>query len=144
VNSKVRRFEDLVAWQQAMDLAVGIFRLTDDSPLSRDYGLRNQLRNAALSVPSNIAEGFERGSRAEFHRFLSIAKASCAELRTQIEVVRRLAYITDEIAGIILTQANITARTIGKLRVVVAKQRATPLIPHAPCPMPESSCSSKT
>jgi four helix bundle protein len=136
MKKKVRRFEDLIAWQKAMDLAMRVYEISDQPLLSRDFPLLNQMHGAAISVPSNIAEGFERGSRTEFHRFLTIAKASCAELRTQLILARRIRRLNETDAKDALTLAEDVARTIGKLRIVVAKQKATPLMPHASCPMP--------
>ena len=122
--AKIQRFEDLIAWQRSMDLAVDAYRLTRNRPLSRDFVLVDQLRRAAGSVPANIAEGFDRGSRAEFHRFLSIAKGSCAELMTQVYLASRLDYLDEETATNTLAQANEVSRIIGGLRTKVASQRA--------------------
>jgi four helix bundle protein len=141
MNKKVRRFEDLNAWQKAMDLAVRVYEISDQAQLLRDFPLLNQMHGSAISVPSNIAEGFERGSRAEFHHFLTIAKGSCAELRTQLILAKRIRRLSEKDAKSTLALAEDVARMIGKLRVVVAKQKATPLMPHASCPMPaEDEC----
>jgi len=80
----VTRFEDLIAWQKARELAALVFELTRSPEFARDWGLTNQMRRAAVSIGSNIAEGFERNRPKEFHQFLSIAKGSCAELRSQL------------------------------------------------------------
>ena len=123
MSRRVERFEDLIAWQKAMDLAVAVYALTARKPFSRDFALVDQIHKAANSVPSNIAEGFERGSRAEFHRFLSIAKASCAEVRTQIHLAHRLDYLDSETAQRALAQGEELAKIIGGLRTKVATQR---------------------
>lgn len=141
MKKNVRRFEDLEAWQMAMDLAVQVYEISAHAPFSRDFALCDQVHRAAISIPSNIAEGFERGSRPEFHRFLSIAKGSCAELRTQIMLAKRIARTNATDADSALVLAEKTANKIGKLRSVVAKQRLTPLMPHASCPIPEAECS---
>jgi four helix bundle protein len=120
---KVGRFEDLVAWQRGMDLAVNVYELSRQGKFARDFALSDQIHRAGISVPSNIAEGFERGSRAEFHRFLTIAKGSCGEVRTQIYLAKRLGYLTDETAAAALDEAEQTSRIINKLRSSVAKQR---------------------
>ncbi len=81
-------FRELRAWQAAKSLAVAIYHVTETGSLSRDFGLRDQLRRAAVSVPSNIAEGDERDTNKDSVRFLYIAKGSLAELRTQLEIAR--------------------------------------------------------
>ena len=92
--SGAKTFEDLRIFQEARWLAVKIWKITCNKPFSSDRVLINQLRRAGLSVVSNIAEGFERGSRAEFGRFLKIAKGSCGEVRAQMLVASDLNYIT--------------------------------------------------
>jgi len=93
MTQKVERFEDLIAWQKARQLTSVIYRITSLSDFARDFGLRDQIRRAAVSVMSNIAEGFDRASRSEFHQFLVIAKASCAEVRSQLYVAQDVGYI---------------------------------------------------
>lgn len=78
---KVERFEDLVASQKARELTKQIYFLTDKGYFSKDFGLRDQIRRALVSIISNLAEGFERGGRSEFHQFVVIAKGSCAEVK---------------------------------------------------------------
>jgi four helix bundle protein len=84
---KVNRFEDLIAWQRSRELTKQIYLLTRKDSFSRDFGLREQIQRASVSIMSNLAEGFERGSINEFHQFLFIAKASCAEVRSQLYVL---------------------------------------------------------
>ncbi len=79
-------FRDLIVWQKAKDLAVTIYRVSEESALSRDYGLRDQIRRSAVSVASNLAEGDERDTDKESVRFFYIAKGSLAELRTQLQI----------------------------------------------------------
>ena len=81
---RIERFEDFIAWQKARKLTDDIYRVTSEGSFAQDFGLKDQIRRAAVSSMSNLAEGFERGRPAEFHQFLSIAKASCAELRAQL------------------------------------------------------------
>ncbi|MCL4522403.1 MAG: four helix bundle protein [Acidobacteria bacterium] len=83
---KVTRFEDLNVYQQARELCQRVYALTRSGAISKDYGLRDQMRRSAVSIVSNIAEGFERQSNAEFARFLYVAKGSCGELRAQAQV----------------------------------------------------------
>lgn len=120
---KVERFEELIAWQKAMDLAVRVYELAETGKIAKRFALRDQMERAGLSVPSNIAEGFERASRAEFHRFLSIAKGSCAELRTQLYLAHRLRYIDDATLKQLLGDAEEVGRIVGKLRKSVGPQR---------------------
>jgi len=95
-SAKVEKFEDLVAWQKAHALAINIYRLTSKGPFSRDFGLKDQIQRACVSVMSNIAEGFERYSRAEFRQFLSIARGSIGEVRSQLHIARSLNYISEQ------------------------------------------------
>jgi len=86
-SKKVNTFEDLRCWQAARTLAIDVFKLTDKPPLSRDFGSAGHIRKTSLSVVSNIAEGFERGSKKELLQFLYIAKGSSGELRAQSDVM---------------------------------------------------------
>jgi len=120
---KVERFEDLIAWQKARQLTVDIYRITAHGEFAKDYGLRDQIRRAAVSVMSNIAEGFDRGSRGEFHQFLVIAKASCAEVRSQLYVAQDVRYIDQEAFSNLNSSTGELSRIIGGLRAAVQKQR---------------------
>ena len=82
----VKQFEDLEVWQEARRLTQAIYRLTRAGRFSKDFALRDQIQRAAVSVMSNIAEGFERGGNQEFIQFLYVAKASCGEVRSQLYV----------------------------------------------------------
>ena len=123
MTQKVERFEDLIAWQKARQLTVEIYRITAQGEFARDFGLRDQIRRAAVSVMSNIAEGFDRGSRGEFHQFLVIAKASCAEVRSQLYVALDVGYIVQEIFSNLNSSTDEPSRIIGGLRAAVQKQR---------------------
>ncbi len=83
---KLERFEDLIAWQEARALTREIYSLTAIGPLNRDFGLRDQIQRAAVSVMSNTAEGFERTGRQEKLHFMNIARASCAEVKSLLYV----------------------------------------------------------
>ncbi|MDE3057880.1 MAG: four helix bundle protein [Bacteroidota bacterium] len=91
--SKIEKFEDLKVWKDSMRLATEIYKQMKDS---RDYGYRDQIQRASVSIPSNIAEGYERQSNKEFIQFLFIAKGSCGELRTQIYLGIELELIDKE------------------------------------------------
>jgi four helix bundle protein len=82
----VKNFEDLNVWKQARQLTQEIYRLTKTEKFLKDFGLRDQIQRAAISIMSNIAEGFERGGNQEFVQFLYVAKASCGEVRSQLYV----------------------------------------------------------
>ena len=91
---QVKNFEDLEIWKDARALTREIYQLTRDSKFSKDFALRDQIRRAAVSIMSNIAEGFERGGNQEFVQFLYIAKASCGEVRSQLYVALDQGYAT--------------------------------------------------
>jgi four helix bundle protein len=92
----VRRFEDLVVWQKARVLTNEIYKITKKPEFSKDLGLKDQIQRASVSIMSNIAEGFERGSKEEFIQFLYISRGSCGEVRTQLYVAKDQNYITEE------------------------------------------------
>ena len=112
----VEKFEDLIAWQKSRELAKQIYRLTNSGDFSKDYGFRDQIRRAAVSVMSNIAEGFERASRPDFHRFLVMAKASCAEVRSQLYLARDIGYLSQDEFDKTMQLATETSKIIGGLR----------------------------
>ena len=89
----VKYFEDLDVWKEARRLTQQVYGATEDSRFSRDFGLRDQIRRAAVSIMSNIAEGFERGGNQEFIQFLYIAKGSCGEVRSQLYVALDQEYV---------------------------------------------------
>src|ERR1044071_3180213 len=89
----VKYFEDLEIWKDARLLTKAVYRLTQDVKFAKDYALRDQIRRAAVSVMSNIAEGFERGGNQEFIQFLYVAKASCGEVRSQVYVALDQSYV---------------------------------------------------
>lgn len=122
-SRKVQGFEELIAWQRAMDLAVHVYELSREAPFSRDFALCDQIHRSVISIPSNISEGYERGGRAEFYRFLTIAKGSCGETRTQIHLAKRLKYLDEATAAVALRESAEVSRIISKLRTSVARQR---------------------
>jgi four helix bundle protein len=113
----------LIAWQKARELTKGIYQASREPPFSKDFGLSGQIQRAVVSIMSNIAEGFERGRRGEFHQFLSTAKASCAEVRSLLYVAYDIGYLDELEFHKLLTKAEEVARIIGGLRASVAKQR---------------------
>jgi four helix bundle protein len=93
---KVKTYRDLETWQKAMDLVEEIYKESRSFPKEETYGLTSQIRRAAVSIPSNIAEGQGRDSTVEFLRFLSIAYGSLCELGTQLIIAQRLAYLNQQ------------------------------------------------
>ena len=120
----VRSFEDLVAWQKARALTRAISDLVEQPPINQRWAFRDQLHRASVSVMSNIAEGFERGSRAEFHHMLSISKGSCAEVRSLLFVALDAGYISQARFEPLMAQATEVSLILGGLRASVARQRA--------------------
>ncbi|EAT17298.1 four helix bundle protein [Desulfuromonas acetoxidans] len=119
----VRCFEDLIAWQKARALARLIYGIARETALARDFGLRDQIQRASVSVLSNIAEGFDRSSPTEFHRFLVIAKGSCAEVRAQLYVAFDAQLIDATQFGEAKALAEETSRVISGLRRSIEAQK---------------------
>jgi len=92
----IERFEDLEAWIKARELTRAIYEITGKNDFARDYALRDQIRRAVVSVMSNIAEGFERQGDKEFQHFLSIAKGSAGEIRSQLYIALDICLINEE------------------------------------------------
>ena len=121
----VRTFEDLAAWKKARDLANAVYALTNDSPLAKDYGLRDQLRRASVSVLSNIAEGFERDTTPDFIHFLFMAKGSAGEIRAQLYIALDQNLISKEQFDTVSTSARQVSGIISKL-ITYLKNRHPP------------------
>jgi four helix bundle protein len=94
MRNTIRTFEDLVVWQKSIDFVKRVYLITDEGGLKRDFGLKDQLRRAAVSIPTNIAEGFERSSRKEYLLFLNIAKGSAGEVRSLCRVAFDVGYLS--------------------------------------------------
>ena len=116
---KIRRFEDLIVWQKSRDLSVTIYRVTSKGPFQRDFGLRDQIRRAAVSVMSNIAEGFGRYSRPEMRQFLSIARGSVSEVRSQLYLAHELQYVDDQDHRMLHELCEEIARMLAALRASI-------------------------
>ena len=108
-------FEDLPVWKEAIVLAVQVYKITKEEKFKRDYGLSEQIRRAAVSVSSNIAEGFERSSRKEFIRSLYIAKGSVSEVRSQVFLSKELGCLDGDFSEKVLGQTRSLSRQIGAL-----------------------------
>ena len=113
--SEIKRYSDLVVWQKAMDLTVDIYKITKTFPTEEKYGLVSQMQRSAVSIPSNIAEGFERVGTKSYIQFLSIANGSRAELLTQLEICERLGYIND------ISKFRESLEEIGKMLVIMIR-----------------------
>ncbi len=113
----IKQFEDLVAWRKARELTSQIYALTSgNEKLARDFGLKDQMRRAAVSVMANIAEGFERNGDGEFRQFLAIAKASCGELRSLLYVALDAGFIPPEDHKTLSDRCEEVSRIVSGLR----------------------------
>lgn len=122
--ARIQQFEDIEAWQKARLLAADIYVCSRRGLFARDFALCNKMRAAAVSVMSNIAEGFERDGNREFVQFLAIAKGSCGELRSQLCVARDQDYLSPEDFGRLAGLARETSRIIaGLMRYLRSSKR---------------------
>src|SRR5205823_4543280 len=116
---RVKRFEDLIAWQKARELTREIYLVTRLPGFARDFGLTGQIQRASVSIMSNIAEGFGRASAREFHRFLTMAKSSCAEVRSELYVAIDVNHIEPSVFERLYLKAEEVGRILGGLIVSV-------------------------
>lgn len=118
--AKIGQFEELTSWQKARELNRLVYRMTRSGAFAKDFGLRDQIRRAAISVLSNIAEGFERGGDKEFIQFLSNAKGSCGEIRAQLYAALDEDYLTqggfDELNKLCVEVSRLIAGMMAYLR----------------------------
>jgi len=110
-----KRFEDLDVWQRAKELTNLVYRFSSSGPLSRDFGLRDQMRRASISIMSNIAEGFESQTQALFIRYLGYAKGSAGELRAQLYIALEQGYLPDDEFRSALSLAELCSKQITRL-----------------------------
>ncbi len=110
--SSVKCFEDLDIWKEAVSLSLQVYEHLKDC---RDFGFRDQMQRSAISVPSNIAEGFERQTNKEFIQYLYIAKGSCGELRTQLYIASKVSIVKEEVATQLIDKAKNLSSKIYKL-----------------------------
>lgn len=108
-------FFKLIVWQKAKALAVSIYKLTNENPISNDYGLRAQIQRAAISIPSNIAEGDELGTDKQSVRHFYIAKGSTAELCTQLIIANEIGYVNKDIIDSLITDCKIISTMLTKI-----------------------------
>ena len=112
----IRKFEDIVAWQEARKLVNQVYQLTNTGGLSKDFGMRDQLQRAAISVMNNIAEGFDCESNLEFARFLVIARRSTVEIQSMLYAAHDIGYIDEKIHKELYLQAAKTKTLINALK----------------------------
>lgn len=108
----IKTYRDLRVWQKSIFLVKEIYNLTEKMPKQEMFCLSDQMRRSAISIPSNIAEGFRRQYHKEYKQFLHVALGSCAELETQVTISKELAYITNEKEADILEQIDHISRMI--------------------------------
>jgi len=115
VNITNNGFRDLKVWQHAKSLSVDIYQLTNQGSFEKDFGLKDQIRRAAVSIASNIAEGDERNTNKESVRFFYIAKGSLAEVITQTIIAREIGYLSDKTYNEIIDECSLIGKMLGKL-----------------------------
>lgn len=121
----MRGHRDLLVWQKAMTLVTDIYRITCDFPRSELYGLVSQLRRAAVSIPSNLAEGHSRNSKREFRQFVGQARGSLSEVETQVEIAKNLGYLSDSSANDLLSRIAELGRMLTGLRAWCSAEQVT-------------------
>jgi four helix bundle protein len=128
IRMPVRSYRDLIAWQKSIDFVTEIYRCTRTFPKEETYGLISQLRRAAVSVPSNIAEGHARLTTGEFRQFLGHALGSLTEIETQIQIANRLGYIGREDLNWLLAHSTEIGKVVrGLLQSLPGKESRRPV-----------------
>lgn len=110
----MRNFRNYDIWKNGMDIADKVYAITDGFPKYETYGLSDQLRRAAVSIPSNVAEGSSRNSEAEFNHFLEYSIGSCFEVETQLEIAKRRQYITEELFNEMLSTLQLEEKQLNQ------------------------------
>ncbi|MFZ1549745.1 MAG: four helix bundle protein [Microgenomates group bacterium] len=120
---RIQRFQDLQIWQSSIKIVKEIYAITNYGKFSHDFGFRDQIRRAAVSISSNIVEGFEKNSNNEFIRFLKIAKGSTGEVKNQVIVAFEIGYLTKKEHDDIYTQLELLAKQTASLISYLEKNR---------------------
>jgi four helix bundle protein len=119
-RKKIESFEDLLVWQKGMEIVKQVYLISREGELCKDFALRDQLRRAAISIPTNIAEGFERASRKEYVNFLNFAKGSTGEVRSLLNVAFELGYLESfkyqELRNLVMELSRYLSNQIKSLR----------------------------
>lgn len=123
VDHEIRTYKDLVAWQLAVKASLLVYQITSDFPVDERYGLSQQLRRAAVSIPSNIAEGWGRGVSFDNERFLRMARGSLYEVETQMVIAAELGYLTRQRFEDVENTLNECGRVLSGLLKSVEKRR---------------------
>jgi len=120
MEKKIETFEDLLVWQKGTELVKQVYILTKDIKFNKDFALRDQIRRAAVSIPTNIAEGFERSSQKEYLQFLNIAKGSAGEVRSLLRVAVDIGYVDplrhDQLRNSVMELSRYLSNQIKSLR----------------------------
>ena len=111
----IKRFEDIIAWQKTRELSKMVYHMTGFDAFSKDFGLKNQIRDSSGSAMDNIAEGFERSGNREFIQFLSVSKGSCGEVKSQLYRAFDQQYIDEQLFNLAYNLADEISNIIGKL-----------------------------
>jgi four helix bundle protein len=123
VPTKIKRFEDLIVWQKSMSLAEEVYQATKQEKFAKDWELKKHIQRTAISIPSNIAEGFERYNAQELRQYLAIAKGSAGELRAQIILARNLNYLGSLEAEILIKKCEEISRMLAAYRKKVGRKK---------------------
>ena len=121
---KILKFEDLPIWRLSLSITKKVYDLTSNNKLSRDFGLRDQIRRAVVSISSNIVEGFEKSNNNEFIRYLKIAKGSLGEVRNQLYIALSISYISQKEFDDVNLQLLNLASQIGGLTIYLIKNKS--------------------
>ncbi len=115
MKRKIKTYRDLDIWTKAIELVKEIYKATEKFPKHETYGLSTQLRRSAVSIPSNVAEGFRRYHNKEYKQFLYVSLGSCAELETQVTIAKELKYIQKDEEEMLLERSDYICRMISNL-----------------------------
>ncbi len=122
-KKKIKSYRDLIVWQKAYQLTLFVYKITMNFPKAEMYGLTSQMRRSAISIPSNIAEGYRRQHTGEYLQFLSIAFGSCGELETQILLAKDIGFFNDNNFGIAYNLCQEISKMLNSLIFLIKKRR---------------------